>query len=242
MRLQAASIALFALLSVASTSCATMRMAIPEDLQQAKPAEWQVTRSTGLFGKGTLSAGPIAVQGFSKGWGSAQSTTIFLHTDYQQRDPFHYQLTVESGAPLDAKCVGLLGVAKTDLGMVSQGLAMVSSRRALRCSFGGQATLALDQTEDAKSPHGHFAGALESGPVRLEIESWRKNQQTRDSFIMGFVLRLHERTVAAVEIVGDGKIWIAGDLDPEVRRAVGMAATALLLETNDWDELPSVPD
>jgi hypothetical protein len=216
------------------TGCTEARMAVPAELQQRQVLEWPVTRSMPLFRRGTLSFGPYTVREFKRGWASSSSLSVGPGAVYEGSEPYHFQLHLGDTAPLAVACRSALKGYDVNLGLFLKGLSAGESKRQLLCDIGPEGKLALAELPRLEQPFGKVVGRLKVGAVDLDIESSRMTQQGAEVTFAGFVVRHEQRTVAAIQTMNGGHVWMASDLAPEVRAAVAMVAAPVLLHGH-WD-------
>ncbi|WP_257459486.1 hypothetical protein [Archangium lipolyticum] len=217
-------------LSSGVLGCSTMRMAVPEELQQQQVMEWPVGRNVPLFGQGTLSFGPYGARKYGRGWSSTTSLSIGPATVYEGSEPYEFQLHAEDAAPRPVACQSLLKGHDVDLSFMLDGLSAGAAERRLVCDIGAEGKLALAELPAYADPYStKVVGRLRMGGVNLDVESTHRTQQGARILFAGFEIRHEQRTVAAVQTINGGHVWMAGDLAPEVRAGVAMVASSVLL-------------
>lgn len=138
-----------------------------------------------------------------------------------------YRLVVESpGATVQAECVSRNVVLnRGDLSLDAGGVAQLP---ALACGFqgAGDGTLRLRTTATNAQQ-----GEASFGRRTFQVRSIREFQGSDwpSGEILGYELRIDDWTVAAVETINQGRVWIDPDLDDRDTARVAAVITALLL-------------
>ena len=204
-------------------ACQVAQMRVPEGLaglqaftvEGANPRRWNTPVRFGQHGTTTAREGMSWDFGFR---------LLGLQTGIAFQP---YRLVVESpGATVQAECITRNVVLnRRDLSLDAGGVAQLP---ALACGFqgGGDGTLRLRTTASNAE-----RGEAVFGRRTFQVQSIRQFQGSDwpSGEPLGYELKIDDWTVAAVETINQGRVWIDPDLDDRDAARVAAVITALLL-------------
>lgn len=209
--------------------CTSARLAVPASLR-ATPA-LTVAGRLGDVRSPSLSFGAWRVTGVSRSWvrgagldASVGRVAIDLDRASQQ---FAFDAAEGGRTPWRGAC---RTTYRHDGVVVPVGSLAVHERAVLSCTLGvaGRTPWQLETSADFdRLPH----GVLRLGEDTVHIVGMDRlagSVPTR-GLLAGYVMRVGGAPVAAVEIVGNGTVWLDAHPDASYRQALGAAAAALLL-------------
>lgn len=211
-------------------------MRLPEELSSVE--RWEVEGRQGWKLLERLSFGDFRIHGVERTLTKGGDLQILSYQGSKRRQSFGFTLS-EHGEPAWS------GAAATNL---RRRAVDVGFQVELRNKSGLVARLnpvdepttvwTLDLTERFERP---LSGTLHQGRHNVVVKGTNALARSPLSFddTTGYVFQILGRAVAAVEVLNRGAVWIAPDLEPELRGPIVAAIGALLL----FEELrPTLPE
>ena len=225
--------AVFALALAAG--CREAQMASPPELSQTPPMK--VSGRQGFGFNNDISFGPFRATGISRGWRETTAWAFFSPENYNSKQSSEFTLQSLGGLTLKANCATNVDqvVAERFLGSGSNPVRVsevLAGRTNYICGFkpvegGPDWKLALGA--DAMRPL--LAGVVSNGSQTIRVQG---TNQLEGSHIplsepTGYRFSLNGRAVGAVEVINDGRVWLAPDLTQEQQSALAASAAALMI-------------
>jgi hypothetical protein len=208
--------------------CGMASLPLPEDLATAEPM--RVEGRQGWRIQQTVRFGPYSTSEVERSWTRGRDRRVGPAATSRREQTFEFTL-LEAGSPhWRVACRANLSYGSWDAGVVE---IVRRDQSGVQCTgrplSEPAATWRMNLQEQGDRP---LAGTLSGGGVVIDVVGSNRVQGALPAgFTTGYNLRERDRTVAAVEVMNDGAVWIA----PRSRGADGTmlaaaAATLLLLE------------
>jgi hypothetical protein len=234
LRLACFCLAILPLLS----ACQLARMQVSPDLATVEPFvvdrelwKWRTPNTP-------LSFGSWRTTRIRVGWGEFRSTSvpIFNSTiDFQSyQQPYRLDVVASDGV-ISAECVARAkAVGYKDWSLDNGALEGIPP---LHCAYFGAAEGEMELFELPK------IGGSEEGNIEFGVTHWHLQSVNRieggrgPGSIVGYEIRRDNEVIAAVEIMNNGRVWMAPDLTSLEQDRVASVAMALLVYQSPQDEL-----
>ncbi len=225
----------YLLLPLAVGACQSAQMRLPETLTSAErmPVEgrqgWKLNER--------LRFGPFEAQDVRRSWTRGRDGRILMASGSRRDQRYSFTLREGGQDHWRADCQADLAVVSIDVGVVE---IEPANRSALDCRMQSlrepQEYWRLVLTESREHP---LSGTLRGNGNALEVKGTNRLEQGLPTqMTTGYEIAEAERTLAAVEVVNSGAVWLQPDLDPARRILLSAAAAALLLLEDLRETLP----
>jgi hypothetical protein len=209
------------------TGCQTVRMNVPESL--AGSERMQVSGRQGFMIKQTLRFGPYQTTRVERSWTRGRGIEI-RPVEASRRDQ-RYAFILRDGETdlVEVRCEVRLSRLTIEVGSVDVSPA---DRSGLRCALtppdgGLDDSWRLELSESHDRP---LAGTLVGSRGALEVRGTNRIDGALPlGSTSGYRIDQGGRTLAAVEVINRGAVWMDGDLGADERVVVAATAAALLL-------------
>lgn len=210
-------------LAVLLIGCRTARMPLPETLATAE--RYPVEGRQGWKVHEQLRFGPFEAHGIERSWVRGGDLEVIGLEFNRRGQQYAFTLHEDGHARWEVACEASLRRRIIDGEDIETTL---RDRSRLDCTFrtAGAAHWTLALTDRRDRP---LEGSLEGAGGTFVVRGTRKLQGGLPAdFTTGYEILVEQRPVAAVEVVGDGAVWLSTDDERSVMAAV--AAALLLLE------------
>ena len=227
-RNRVAVVVLLAVTAVAAAGCiSTARMAVPPALASA-PA-WPVSGRQGWKLNEKVSFGPFRVETVRRSWTRGSDWKVAPYEQSQRRQTFGFTLVGEGRELLGGEFQTTLQRRGFDVGFDVDLQNRSALEGQLRAVAGGtSAGWTLQLREEGQTP---WVGTVTAGSVVLRVTGTARLQGSPLPLDQpsGYLISLGDRDLAAVEVIGDGRVRFADGIDPALQPVVAGTAAALLL-------------
>jgi hypothetical protein len=218
--------------------CGTAHMALPQSLQGGSSELAVEGRQLLLFGD-SFRIGPYSVTDVHRGWtqteGSSASTGGSELSSARARQKYRFSVNEPDRPAWAVQCVNTAGWSRLDTEGLLGGRFGVefAADRQLACTFqrdGGGTPARLVMAESLNRNTG-WQGAMRSGDTQIEISATHGVVGTplHVGAPTGYIFRIDDRTVGAVEVINAGTVWVDNAVPPETRSALAATSAVLLL-------------
>ncbi len=205
-------------------ACTAAHMAVPKDVGGASD-EITITDRSGMSGalaNESFTMGPYKVADVSRKWNSSSTSTIVGLSSSEAKGGYTFGLKATDGeykgtcaSHLDEKSTGFLGGT-----LGTQNFNVVCE-----CSGASQANFSINA--DTTS---HYKGTVLAHNANYMIEGiYTDEKGSSSSKPLGYQVRGPSDAVAAVEVTGKGRVWLAKSLEAGARGDVACLFAGLLL-------------
>lgn len=207
--------------------CAAAQMPVPDDLAPTAPLA--VEGRQGWSHQQQLRFGPFAVLGIDRSWTRGSGLQVMAYDRQKRRQSFRFTLEEHGRPRWHVDCAAHLRYGRLDGGFADVEL---KNRSRLDCQLTDAVTsdvwtLALEERRERP-----LRGALRQGTDVVTVEGTKRlagglpAEETS-----GYRLVRAGRSLAAVDVLGTGSVWLPESLAPAERSLfAGTAAALLLLE------------
>lgn len=208
-----------------TAGCASMRMVPPQDVAQASDVFEATGRSSmsGSLVDESFTLGPYRVAGVERDWESAQGTTLGAYSRDDVQSGFGYRFE-EGAETLAGRCGTLTTSSSYTLGKN----ALSSQEYHLVCTCGaGDGAPTLELRGKGAKATGRVSlarGTLDLTSVHEVDGAWPLMEPA--GYRVG---KQGEATLAAVEVLRPGRVWLSRALDGAERRQLGCLLAGLML-------------
>ncbi|MBA2244924.1 MAG: hypothetical protein H0W11_08200 [Gemmatimonadetes bacterium] len=228
-------LALAFLLPLALGACQTAQMRLPETLTSAQrmPVEgrqgWKLNER--------LRFGPFEAHEVRRSWTRGRDGRVLMASGSQRDQRYSFTLREGGEDQWRAECQAALSVVSIDVGVVE---IEPTNRSALDCRLQSlhepSEYWQLVLTESRERP---LSGALRGRESTLGVKGTNRFERGLPTqMTTGYEIAEADRTLAAVEVVNSGAVWLQPDLDPARRKLLSATAAALLLLEDLRETLP----
>jgi len=235
-----APIILAAAVLVVASACQQARFAVPFQLS-AEAQEMPCRGRQGFTFNESFSFGPFQVQDVDRSWTKTVGQQYFWFENSQAEQSYEFSIAEEKGQIWDAQCAVSADVAKMEIESFLGGdfEIEIDNLKSLigvlvNREEGDPWKLLVGKTSGADL----MRGTLRNGALRIEIEGSRRLSDTPIpiSEESGYLLSHQGRTIAAVEVINEGAVWIHPSTEAGLRGALAAASAALLLYRDITDQ------
>ena len=216
--------------------CAPMHMAVPKDLvgkAQAMPIT--VKKTWYIFDINKISFGPFAANKFKLGWDHSSTLSVSMYSASGFSKNYSFALKQDKGSEWKCDCA-VKAVEKDVKGKLFGGdLSIpIKNKINLNCTFKGSptdSTWTLDLAKNANKTD-VFTGELSGGGEKIQVESLDEYEGRQINLMndpLGYVYRIRESAIGAVETLDKGRVWIVKDSTVGLRPQLALASTALIV-------------
>lgn len=219
--------------ALASVACQMARMALPPDLT-VEAREMICRGRQGFKFNEAFDFLPFQVRDVRRSWTTIREGGASWLGAAEAKQRYEFRVGEAGGPMWEGRCAVGAEVLELELRKVFGGTLEIDLRSdqtlfgTLRERIDREPwLLALGQGYGERALH----GVLEKGDLRIAISAQHRLAQSPLPVMdaAGYLLALRGETVAAVEIINRGAVWISPGVDPEMRGALAAAAAALLL-------------
>lgn len=223
------------LLPLALGACQTAQMQLPQTLAAAQrmPVEgrqgWKLNER--------LHFGPFEAHDVRRSWTRGRDGRILVVSGSRRDQRYSFVLREGGQDHWRAECQAGLAVVSIDAGVVE---IEPTNRSALDCRMQSLREPAeYWQLVLAESRERPLSGTMRGRETTLEVKGTNRFERGLPTqMTTGYEIADAQRTLAAVEVVNSGAVWLQSDLDPARRNVLSAAAAALLLLEDLRETLP----
>lgn len=214
-------------LTLALAACQTARMPLPQELSASQ--RLSVEGRQGVKIRERLRFGTWEAADVDRSWIRGRDIPVQQLERNRRREELAFELREAGTRRATARCetsLLLQGIHLPRGGRIDP-----DDRSTVSCAIaptGGGASWHLDLSERQGRT---LEGVLRADATEIQVSGTDRLEGGRlpAGFTTGYTLGVAGRTVAAVEVLNDGAVWLHPSIDPDVRAAVAAAAAALLL-------------
>jgi hypothetical protein len=219
--------------ALASSACQMARMALPTNLSGNVP-EMVCRGRQGFKFNEAFDFLPFQVRDVHRSWTTIREGGAEWLGAAKAKQRYEFTVGELGGPAWEGRCAVGAEVMELELRKVFGGKLEIDLRSdqtlfgTLRERIDREPwLLALGQAYGERALH----GVLERGDLKIAISAQHRLAQSSMPVMeaAGYLLSLRGETVAAVEIINRGAVWIHPGVAPEIRGALAAAAAALLL-------------
>ncbi len=227
------------LAGLALGGCQAAHMALPEDLPSDTAKLPVEGRAFSVF-DGTFEFGPYRVTDVHRGWTDVDNNSVSSGgseiSSAKAKQKYRFSI---NGPDRPARAVHCTNTANWS-GMETDGLMggrfgiEASSNHRLDCTLtpdGGGTPSQLVMTRSLSANETALRGVMTDGGEQIGIAGTHRLDTTslKMGRTSGYIFRIGDRPVGAVEVINSGTVWLDDSLAPETRSALAAASAVLLL-------------